>query len=310
MSATINKKTRFTENFSVLPIGPASSSDAGAAKKKATLAQSKTPTLLRTREKFKHKGKHADHPYTARIREIKEDLHLPATTFISKFNNYEKEYQAEAMREAEENWRKGPHWRPLNKVQFYSYLQGAVENIEYVEAILKRIESFYKHTKEDVSAPEKVDDLKSQMLDWFERLGIDITKSHPSPFRELARMIAPYYKRPVYAQLEGKFTLGAKLSRREQVFFITDASGVKHDFTLDPSEPLLVEENRNVMHHQIIQYTLQFNENQQPISSHTKFFRWFKQGRKPYSATDIQQVENAVILAAEAVKTKRSGLRA
>jgi len=76
---------------------------------------------------------------------------------------------------------------------------------------------------------------------WYRALGIDPKDTNVSPTRQLAKLIAPYYKRPVLAAVGGIFHLGLPVNGG-QIYEITDIHGETHQFSLNPTEPVLVKD--------------------------------------------------------------------
>ena len=282
------------------------------------------------RKRFVKAGENADHHHTVRMRAIKTELRLTTAQLVSELNAYEREHQSQNFhrRGAAPKAAKGhavggslpkgadknrpdpnaPAWLPMTSVLMSSYLQGWVVQEAYMELMVKRLENLYAFKKEQGHLAPK-SDIRTIMNGWYKSLGIDPNDSSTSPTRSLGRMIAPYYKRPVLAAINGKFRLG-KVKDGLQHFRIIDAEGGAHDFTLSADEPILVKDGQNIKVADVLQYSVLMQTQKkdgevivthEPSINHTTFFRWYSSNKMPRSIKTIQLVQAAVDEAAKAM---------
>lgn len=264
--------------------------------------------LHAARTRFEKLGDNADHPYTVRMRAIKEELRLTTRQLVEDLNLYEREFHADKFRRVEEDG--NPPLLPMNPVLMSSYLQGWVMQKSYMSSVRKRLENFYKYKKSQQGCLSKNQSICTIMDGWFKVLGIDPKSTSVSPFRQFARSIAPFYKRPVLASMDGEFGLG-ELQGNLHLYTITDAEGVPHVFSLNPNEPILIKDKQQVKTGDVIQYSVlmgsQVRDGQavvtdKPSIDHTTFFRWYTNNKMPRSIKTIELIQAAVD---EAVKANK-----
>lgn len=258
------------------------------------------------RKRFLKAGDNASHPLTMRMRELKTKLQLTTTQLVKELNDYEREHQSHNFhgRAAPGT----PPWMPLTPMLMSSYLQGWVTQEPYMALMEKRLTSLYKF-KASKGKIALQDDIRTIMNGWYAKLGIDPEDTKNSPTRQLARMIAPYYKRPVLAAVSGKFHLG--LIEGDQRFCtITDAEKVTHLVALNPQEPILVQGGQSVRVGEVLQYSVLMQTvkvgdksvlTHEPSVNHTTFFRWYSANKMPRSIKTIELVQAAVEEAARRV---------
>lgn len=288
----------FEEQFSIIP-------GSSVAKK-----PSKFVDLHMPRKRFAKAGENADHPLTVRMRTIKALLRLTTAQLVSELNAYEREHQAKNFRRRIDP--NVPAWLPMTTVLLSSYLQGGVVQESYMALMTKRLENLYKF-KEKQGAIIPQEDIRTIMDGWYKALGIDTTDTSISPTRQLGRMIAPYYKRPVLAAISGTFRLG-RPNGDLQTFSITDADGMKYDFTLNPNEKILIKDGQQIKIGDVIQYSVlmqtekmgnQIVITHEPSINHTTFYRWYSNNKMPRSIKTIELVQAAVDEAVKHLKRKK-----
>jgi hypothetical protein len=258
--------------------------------------------------RFAKAGPNADHVQTKRIREIKETLQLTMPQLVSQLNKYERQFQSENFKGRTDAGQ--PSWLPMTVILLSSYMQGWVMQEPYMALTRKRLENFYKYKKSLPSAALNSRDICKIMDGWFAKLHIDPNSEEVSPWRQLARLIAPHYKRPVLASVAGAFELG-EVSGDMRAFTITDQDGKIHEFWLDPKEPVLVKNKKQITVGEVIQYSVlmrsekvngEFVTTRLPSTDHTVFYRWYKNKKMPRSIETIELVDAAVNLAAKKIK--------
>ena len=258
------------------------------------------------RKRFLKAGDNASHPLTMRMRELKTKLQLTTTQLVKELNDYEREHQSHNFhgRAAPGT----PPWMPLTPMLMSSYLQGWVMQEPYIALMEKRLTNLYKFKASKGKIAPK-DDIRTIMNGWYAKLGIDPEDTKNSPTRQLARMIAPYYKRPVLAAISGKFHLGL-IEGDQRICTITDAEKVTHSVALNPQEPILVQDGQTVRVGEVLQYSVLMQTvkvgdksvlTHEPCVNHTTFFRWYSANKMPRSIKTIELVQAAVKEAARRV---------
>lgn len=260
------------------------------------------------RTRFAKLGPNAGHEATIRMRAIKEELRLTTLQLVGEINAYEREVRAKNYSEKDLNGK--PLLLPVNSVLISSYLQGWVMQEAYMEGILQRLEALLAHKKSQPSMIESDHSIRPIMNGWFKSLRIDPKSTSISPFRQLGRLIAPFYKRPVLASIEGTFHLGP-IRGSLRIYEIKDSIGVRHKFLLNPNEPILIKDGQAVKVGNVIQYSVLMQTEKQdgqiiatnePSINHTTFFRWYTNNKMPRSIQTIELVQAAVD---EAVKLQK-----
>ena len=259
------------------------------------------------RSRFAKAGENANHPHTEKMRVIKDALGLTTTQLVKELNAYEKEHQAANFHRSPDQHT--PSWLPMTSVLMASYLQGWVIQESFMAQVAKRLENLYQHKAQQGEVrPQK--DIRSIMDGWYKTLGIDASDPNNSPTRTLARLIAPFYKRPVLAAISGIFQLGMTTDEG-QIFSITDSKKVVHHFTLNPNEPVLVEDGKKISEGDVIQYSVLMQTQKagdkvilthEPSINHTTFYRWYANNKMPRSIITLELVEAAVNEAAKLTK--------
>lgn len=275
---------------------------------------SKAPAVsvakLEPRKRFMKAGDNAEHPHTVRMRAIKDELRLTTTQLVKDLNDYEREYQSHNFHGRTDA--STPSWLPMTSVLMSSYLQGWVLQEPYMALLVKRLENLLAY-KREIGAVAPTGDIRSIMDGWYKTLGIDPHDTSSSPTRQLGRIIAPYYKRPVLAAISGVFNLGP-IQGNSRSFNITEADGTTHEFTLNPNEPIHVKDGQKIKVGDVIQYSVLMTPlkaggkaalTHEPSINHTTFFRWYSKNRMPRSIKTIELVQAAVDEAAKAMKKKR-----
>lgn len=259
--------------------------------------------------RFQKVGPNAEHLHTVRMRSIKEKLHLTTGQLVAELNAYERDHQASNFRRRTEGQ---PAWRKMSPVLMSSYLQGWVMQEEYMALMSKRLENLLRFKKEQGAVAPKVD-IRTIMDGWYKTLGIGTEQDSGSPTRMLARLIAPYYRRPVLAGVSGKLQVGIKRAGVLQCSIVTPQDEV-HDFTLDAKEPLEVKHQESIKAGQVLQYAVRMQAQKvggqtvlthEPSINHTTFFRWYSQNKMPRSVKTIELVQAAVDKAAAQLKVKK-----
>ncbi len=268
------------------------------------------PGAHKPRKRFAKVGPNAEHEHTLRMRQIKASLRLTTAQVVNELNAYEREHQAKNFRKRTDP--SVPAWLPMTTVLMSSYLQGWVVQDSYMALMLKRLENLYKFKKGQGEVAPRTD-IRTIMDGWYAALEIDPADSSVSPTRQLGRLIAPYYKRPVLAGISGTFHLGFAHDAL-QTFSITDADGVTHDFTLNPKEEVLVEDGKQIKVGDVIQYSVLMQTQKigdktivthEPSINHTTFFRWYSNNKMPRSIKTIELVQAAVDEAMKAMKKSK-----
>lgn len=264
--------------------------------------------LHEPRKRFIKAADNADHQHTLRMREIKATLRLTTAQLVRELNSYEREHQSTNFQKRTDP--NTPAWLPMTTVLMSSYLQGWVVQEGFMALILKRLENLFKFmTAQGAITPQG--GMRTIMDGWYSALGIDSKDASISPSRQLARMIAPYYKRPLLANVSGVFHLGPK-DKELQVFDIVDADNNTHTFFLNPKEPVLIKDGQNVKIRDVIQYSVLMQTrttegestlSPEPSVDHTTFFRWYSNNKMPRSIKTVQLVQTAVDKAVESLKS-------
>lgn len=251
------------------------------------------------RVRFAKAGDNANHPHTVNMRMIKSALRLTTIQLVNELNAYEKEHQSDKFyRSADPNT---PSWLPMTAVLMASYLQGWVVQESFMAQMSKRLENLFWHKNEQghVKPSREIRDI---MDGWYKALGIDPTDTNVSPTRQLAKLIAPYYKRPVLAAVGGIFHLGLPVNGG-QIYEITDIHGETHQFTLNPNEPVLVKDGQKIAEGDVIQYSVLMQTHREggkvilthePSINHTTFYRWYANNKLPRSVKTLELVQAAV----------------
>jgi len=251
------------------------------------------------RARFAKAGDNAHHPHTVNMRMIKSALRLTTIQLVNELNAYEKEHQSDKFcRSTDPNT---PSWLPMTAVLMASYLQGWVVQESFMAQMSKRLENLFWHKSEQGQVgPSR--DIREIMDGWYTALGIDPTDTNVSPTRQLAKMIAPYYKRPVLAGVGGVFHLGLPVNGG-QIYEITDIHGETHQFTLNPNEPVLVKDGQKIAEGDVIQYSVLMQTHREdgkvilthePSINHTTFYRWYANNKLPRSVKTLELVQAAV----------------
>lgn len=155
-----------------------------------------SPALLalEPRKRFAKAGVNADHSHTVRMRHLKNELRLTTTQLVRELNAYELEHHAKNLHS--QTAAGAPAWLPMTPVLMSSYLQGWVVQESFMALVAKRLEHFYQFKQQTPSALEIKGSIRTLMDGWYTILGIDPKDPSVSPSRQLARLIAPYSKRP------------------------------------------------------------------------------------------------------------------
>ena len=127
---------------------------------------------------------------------------LTTTQLVRELNAYEHEHQTNNFGARAEAG--APAWLPMTPALMSSYLQGWVVQESFMALVVKRLENFDQFKQQQPSTLAVKDSIRTLMDGWYQALGIDPKDSSVSPSRQLGRLIAPYYKRPV--QVAGKDT--------------------------------------------------------------------------------------------------------
>ena len=261
----------------------------------------------KAKTRFKKEGENAGHRHTVRMRKIKDSLRLTMPQLVSQFNKYEREFQKENFKKADD---KGPMWLPMSVPLLSSYMQGWVMQESYMAMVRDRLDNFFKYKSSNSNPFTDKRDMREIMDVWFSELAIDPKSDVVSPYRQLARLIAPHYKRPVLASVAGVFNLGA-INQGWREYTITTAGGDTHVFWLDAKEAVLIPSKKEVSIGEVIQYSVligiekrdsQYVTTNLPSPDHTVFFRWYTKNKMPRSVETISLVDAAVTLAAARLK--------
>lgn len=282
--------------------------------------------LREPRKRFMKTGENASHAHTVRMRAIKQTLRLTTAQLVSELNEYERKHQSHNFHKrgtlpSKASLPKGadknrvdpntPAWLPMTTVLMSSYLQGHVVQESYMSLMVTRLENLYEFKKSQGRLAPK-SDIRTIMNQWYAKLGIDPEDSSTSPTRSLARLIAPYYKRPVLAPASGKLHIG-KVKDGLQHIRITGAEDVVHEFTLSATDEILVKSGAQVKAGQTLQHSVLMATQkvdgetvltQMPSIDHTTFFRWYSSNKMPRSIVTIELVQAAVDAAAQAMQEK------
>lgn len=262
--------------------------------------------LIPSRQRFTKAAPNADHPYTVRMRAIKDELRITTRQLVRELNVYESAFHAKNYHLIDVSG--NAIFLPMKYVLLTSYLQGWVVQDVFMKAILERLENFCTY-KKSLDKPEK--DIRTIMDGWFADLGIATKVTNVSPYRQLATKIAPYYKRPVLASVEGVFHL-MPAEGDTGVFTITDATEEVQTFYFNLKERLLVKNGQALKVGDVIQYSVlmqtkkvgdQVIATNAPSDNHTTFYRWYSKNRMPLSMKTIELVQ-AAVNAAVLAKTK------
>jgi hypothetical protein len=258
-------------------------------------------------KRFAKSGDNAEHAHTVRMRSIKTELRLTTAQLVSELNAYEREHQAKNFHSRTDAG--APAWLPMTSVLMSSYLQGWVIQEPFMALVLKRLENLRKFKKHQPSVFSVKGDIQTVMNGWYKVLGIDPKDTSVSPTRQLGRVIAPYYKRPVRVAISGQFHLGLSHGKLRS-FSITDSDGETHEFTLDPKQAVLIKDKQDVKVGDVIQYSVLMQAQKkgeetalkhEPSINHTTFFRWYSSNKMPRSIKTLELVQAAVN---EAVKAR------
>jgi len=259
--------------------------------------------------RFQKIGPNAEHRHTVSIRSIKEKLHLTTGQLVSELNAYERDHQSSNFRRRIEGQ---PAWRKISPVLMSSYLQGWVMQEEYMALMLKRLQNLFRFKKEQ-GALAPTADIRTIMDSWYKTLKIDGTDEAVSPTRLLARLVAPFYHRPVLAGVSGKFHQGSKSAGVLQCAIVTAQDEV-HEFTLDAKEPLEVKHLESIKAGQVLQYAVRMQAQKvagqtalthDPCINHTTFYRWYSKNKMPRSVKTIELVQAAVDMVAAQMKATK-----
>ena len=258
--------------------------------------------------RFLKLGSNAHHPLTLEIRKIKDNLHLTTGQLVKELNSFEKKYRKKDM------GRKGPDgsptFLPMKSVLMSAYLQGWVLQEPFMASVCERLQALQTHCLSREKAFGVDLPMREIMDKWFSELGI--VKGDPaiSPFRAMAKQIAPFYKRPVLCGDAGVFTLGG-MKDGFRIYTIESESGEKNSYLLDPKEPILINENDSVEVGDLIQFAVlmriqleggEYKITQDPSIDHTTFYRWYQTNKKPRSIKTLEMVQLAVEQAKTAAK--------
>ena len=283
------------EYFSIIP-------GFDPSKKPSPLSETRKP-----RKRFVKAAVNADHPYTARLREIKTAMCLTTPQLVKELNDYERVHQSTNFNQRSSLIE--PTWMMMNTVLLSSYLQGWVVRENYMVLMVHRLENLFKFKKSQGQVGIQAD-MRTIIEGWYKALGIDQTRPKSSPTRELANLIAPYYKRPVRAGMIGTFHLGVLINNPD-TYTITDSEGITHEFPLNPDDPCLIKDGQEVKNPDVIQYSLLMQTVKkdgkvislsEPSIDHTTFYRWYSNNKMPRSIETIELVQSAVDLAVKAMK--------
>lgn len=257
--------------------------------------------------RFAKRGDNAENAHTVRMREIKRVLRLTTPQLVSELNAYERQFQAAKYRN--KAWGTRPAVLPVTTHLMSQYLQGYVMQDNYMAAMCKRLEAFSKY-KNSLPGNRLFDNsIRRIMNGWFAALHIDPASKSVSPFRKLGVLIAPFYRRPILAGVDGTFNLGL-ITDGVLVCNITDAGGQTHECFLDPKDSVLIENGRSVKVGDVLQYSVLMQTEKQgdlvvntdePSTNHTTFYRWYKSDKMPRSIRTIELVQAAV----DAASTRR-----
>ncbi len=256
------------------------------------------------RKRFAKAGDNAQHPHTVNMRMIKSALRLTTIQLVNELNAYEKECQSDKFhRSSDPNT---PSWLPMTAVLMASYLQGWVVQESFMAQMSKRLENLFWHKNAQGQVnPNR--EIREIMDGWYRALGIDPKDTNVSPTRQLAKLIAPYYKRPVLAAVGGIFHLGLPVNGG-QIYEITDIHGETHQFSLNPTEPVLVKDGQKIAEGDVIQYSVLMQTHRtgdklilthEPSIDHTTFYRWYANNKLPRSVKTLELVQAAVDEAAK-----------
>lgn len=263
-------------------------------------------TDIKGASRFRKIGKNAQHPLTVGMRKIKTSLGFSTRQLVNELREYEDKFGFS------ENERHGisRDFVPMNAVSMSSYLQGWVMQHSYMEAVHERLSKFYQFKlKSKLESPSLIsqDGIKAMFDKWFSELCISnlSTRSNGAPMRTFAKLIAPYYKRPVTTKFNGIFNLGESYSTFEQSYTITDNEGVIHHFVLNRAEKVLFKSGDYLKRSDIIQYSVlyplilktdekMYFDTTSPSTDHTAFFRWYTSNKAPRSTLTFEYIEEAV----------------
>jgi hypothetical protein len=253
--------------------------------------------------RFRKAAKNADHPLTVDLRRMKNELGLTTKEMVKEMREFEQEHGFS------DNERHGTSrdFIPMTSVLMSSYLQGWVLQTLYMEAVHERLKKFHAYKMASlVKEPNPMfEDGITKIFDkWFKDLGI-ADKNNPVPIRTFARVIAPFYKRPVTAKFSGTFLLGDAISEKEQYYFISENKEICHTFLLNRAEKVLVENGSHVNRGDLIQYSVLYRlvskpdgsmnfDLSSPSADHTTFFRWYTTNNPPRSMQAFELVKSAV----------------
>ncbi len=245
------------------------------------------------RVQFEKLGENADHPLTRRMREIKDSLRLTTLQISNQVNEYEREFHRNDLQDTIDEDGNSPYL-PMKPVPLSLYLQGWVLQESYLVAICKRLERFYAYKKSQPNCLTADIQIRTLMDEWFQALHIDPKSKTVSPYRLLAKKLAPFYKRPVRIQVAGVFKLGATQGGL-QSFSVLDDQGVEHEYFLNPTFTVLIKNGQRVNIRDVVQYAvLTQGSSSEPIIDHTAFFRWYKSNKMPKSIKTVELVQEAV----------------
>lgn len=271
--------------------------DMGAA---PTLSKTSLRAKAKPPVRFVKVGPNANHPLTVEIRKIKEHLQLTTKQLVKELNSFEKEFRKKEMK------RKGddgsPAILPMKTVLMSAYLQGIVVGEHFMRSVYERLQALQAHFEYRLLHFPITMSMREIMDGWFAELNIDKDSTSVSPYRAMAKAIAPFYKRPVLCGDSGTFTLG-KLKDGFQIYTIEKADGERNSYYLDPNEPILLKSGSQVEIRDLIQYAVlmsvqlddgEYKITQEPSIDHTTFYRWYQTNRRPRSIKTLELVNDAV----------------
>lgn len=257
------------------------------------------------------KPENALHQSTVRMKEIKAQLNLTTRQFVLEINAFESTLSDE---EREIDPDVTSSFAPFTPVMLSSYLQGRVLQEAFMSAILKRLELFYKfkmlNLNELHSLRRQYRNMAKVVEGWMLALNIDPTQG--SPYRALAAKVNPFYKRAVFTAKQGKFVLGEKISPELQAYSIYTSDTEYEEYVLNPNEPILITDGQELSIGDVIQYSLpikpgnkKYRVSQKMPLNQSTFFRWHTNNSPPKSAKIIEQINEAVKLAALEYSTQK-----
>lgn len=270
-------------------------------------------TIIKSRElkgRFPGLAENSDHHLTKRMREIKEKLNLTTRQLVSEIAKFESENLGKSKKVVKEV---SSSYIKLNCVMMSSYLQGRVLQLQYMQAVCDRLEAFYdfkmEHRDDHRQLRHQYHNMTSVVEGWLKALDIDTDQV--SPYRTLAAMVNPFYKRAVFTPMEGVFKLDELIDDDHQAYIVIDKEFDKHVYLLDPKEPVLVKDGQSLAIGDVIQYSFVISPvngyaiSQKKALNQSTFFRWYTNNTPPKSAKIIELINEAV---ARAVASKASSV--